>query len=117
MVDVWIMAHSAVRRESLSSCCGGDSGIHVTGVAATFPFLRSLMSETQADIALIELPADMPSAAATDWLFELMESTPIVLLSPQPDPAILNRIRRAEAGGLLRSTAPCEQIVQAIKAV
>jgi two-component system, NarL family, response regulator YdfI len=117
MVDVWIMAHSAGRRESLRSCCAGDSGIHVAGVAATFPFLRSLMSETQADIALIELTPDMPSAAATDWLFELMESTPIVLLSPDPDPAILNRIRRAGTGGFLQSNAPCEQIVQAIKAV
>jgi DNA-binding NarL/FixJ family response regulator len=117
MVDVWIMAHAAVRRESLRSCCGGDSGIHVAGVAATFPFLRSLMSETQADIALIELSSEMPSAAATDWLFELMESTPIVLLSPEPDQTIFNRIRRAGAGGLLQSNAPCEQIVQAIKAV
>jgi DNA-binding NarL/FixJ family response regulator len=117
MVDVWIMAHSAARRESLRRCCGGASDIHVAGIAATFPFLRSLMSETQADIALIELEADMLPAAATDWLFELMESTPIVLLSQDPDPAIFNRIRRSGAGGLLQSGAPCEQIVQAIKSV
>lgn len=109
------MAHSAARRESLRTCCA-DADIHVSGVAATFPFLRSLMSETQADVALIGMPPDTPSAAATEWLFELMESTPVVLLTPEPDPAVFNRIRRAGAGGFLQSNAPCGQIAQAIKA-
>jgi len=50
-------------------------------------------------------------------LNELLEVTSIVLLVPEPDPAVVNQIRRAGVGGFLQSNASSEQIVQAIKSV
>ena len=109
------MDHGAVpgparlARESVTT----EPQIRVAGRAPSFPFLRSLMSEGGADLALIELPGDMPPATSRDWLFEFLELSPIVLLSADPQPAIFNRMRRNGAGGLLQLNASAEQIVQA----
>ena len=110
------MAHSAASRDSLSKCFGGGSDIRVVGTASTFPFLKSLMAETAADLAVIEFPSESQSTAH-DWAVELLESTPIVFLCPSPEPALFNSIRRTGTGGLLQSTASCDQIVHALKSV
>jgi len=117
MVDLWIMTFSAVRREWLSKAVKSEPEIRIAGTAATFPFLQSLMSETSADISLIDLQPEMPAGTIRDWLQELLEVTSIVLLVPEPDPAVVNQIRRAGVGGFLQSNASSEQIVQAIKSV
>ena len=111
------MTFSAARREWLSKAVSSEPEIRIAGTAATFPFLRSLMSETSADITLIDLQPEIPSSTTNDWLDELLEITSIVLLSPEPDPAMFNRIRRAGVGGVLQSSASPEQIVQAIRGV
>lgn len=110
------MAPSPARQDSLAKCFRSESGVRVMGTAVTFPVLKSLIGETPADMALIEL-AEMQSASAREWLIELMELMPLVLLSPEPEPAIFNRIRKTGPGGLLRSAASCEQIVYAVKSV
>jgi len=75
------------------------------------------MLERSADISLFDLQPEIPSSTTNDWLDELLEITSIVLLSPEPDPAMFNRIRRAGVGGVLQSSASPEQIVQAIRGV
>jgi len=110
------VAHSAASRDSLSKCFGGGSDIRVVGAASTFPFLKSLMAETAADLAVIEFPSESQSTAH-DWAVELLESTPIVFLCPSPEPALFNSIRRTGTGGLLQSNASCGQIVHAVKSV
>jgi len=117
MVDLWIMTFSAARREWLSKAVSSEPEIRIAGTAATFPFLQSLMSETSADISLIDLQPEMPAGTIRDWLQELLEVTSIVLLVPEPDPAVVNQIRRAGVGGVLQSNASSEQIVHAIKSV
>src|SRR5215510_3309513 len=117
MLDLWIMTFSAARREWLLKAMRSDPEIRIAGTAATFPFLQSLMSDTSADISLIDLQPDMPAGTVRDWLDELLEVTSIVLLVPEPDPAVVNQIRRAGIGGVLQSNASPEQIVQAIKSV
>jgi DNA-binding NarL/FixJ family response regulator len=116
MVDVWIVAPSAARRDSLSKCFSSASDIRVVGTASTFPFLKSLMAETAADLAVIEFQSES-RAAAHDWAVELMESTPIVFLCSGPETALFNSIRRTGTGGLLQSNASCDQIVHAVKSV
>ena len=111
------MTFSAARREWLSKTVSGEPEIRIAGTAATFPFLQSLMSETSADISLIDLQPEMPAGTTRAWLNELLEVTSIVLLVPEPDPAVVNQIRRAGVGGVLQSNASSEQIVQAIKSV
>jgi DNA-binding NarL/FixJ family response regulator len=117
MVDLCIMAATSARRDSLSNCVRGHSEIHVVGIAASFPMLRSYMSDTTPDVVLVDLQSETEHAETADWLLELVELWPIVLLSPGPDLRIFSRIRRADAAGLLQSNASCEQIVQAIKSV
>jgi len=111
------MTFSAVRREWLSKAVSSEPEIRIAGTAATFPFLQSLMSDTSADISLIDLQPEMPASTTRDWLEELLEVTSIVLLVPEPEPGVVNQIRRAGAGGVLQSNASSEQIVQAIKSV
>jgi len=117
MVDLWIMTFSAVRREWLSKAVSSEPEIRIAGTAATFPFLQSLMSDTSADISLIDLQPEMPASTTRDWLEELLEVTSVVLLVPEPEPGVVNQIRRAGVGGVLQSNASSEQIVQAIKSV
>jgi two-component system, NarL family, response regulator YdfI len=117
MLDLWIMAPSPARRDWLLKCVNTDPEIHVVGIAATFPVLRSMMSDIPADISLIDLPAELKDSVMRDWLREVLDLTPVVLLSQEPDAAILKEVRRAGTGALLQSDASMEQIVQAIKAV
>jgi len=111
------MAPSPPRREWLSKCIGDEHDIRVVATASTFAFLRSLMLESSADVALIDPGPEIQSTTGRDWLLELLDLTPVVLLSPEPDPVIFNRIRRAGTGGLLQAEASSEQIVQAIRSV
>ena len=111
------MTFSAVRREWLSKAVSSEPEIRIAGTAATFQFLQSLMSDTSADISLIDLQPEMPASTTRDWLEELLEVTSVVLLVPEPEPGVVNQIRRAGAGGVLQSNASSEQIVQAIKSV
>ena len=117
MLDLWIMAPSPVRRDWLSKCVTDEKEMRVAGTAGTFAFLRSLMLQTSADLALIESPSEMRSTVTRDWLLELVDVTPVVLLSPEPDPNLLLWVRRAGNGGLLQASASSEQIVLAIKSV
>src|SRR5215813_196892 len=117
MLDLWIMTPSPARRDWLSKCVSEEPEMRIAGTAPTFASLRSLMLETPADISLIDLGAEVQSTIARDWLFELLELTPVVLLSPEPDPGIFNRIRRSGTGALLQANASSEQVIQAIRSV
>ncbi|HEY3129368.1 MAG TPA: response regulator transcription factor [Acidobacteriota bacterium] len=111
------MAPTPARRDWLLRSLRGDRVIRVAGTAGTFPFLRSLMSQTSADLALIDLRPQIELTIVRDWLAELLDLVPILLLSSEPDPAIFNRILHARIGGMLQTDASPEQIVQAIKSV
>jgi two-component system, NarL family, response regulator YdfI len=108
------MAPSAARRDWLSECVSREPDMSVAGTASTFAFLRALMLQTSADIALIELTSQMPAAISRDWLLELLDLTVVVLLT-ETDSAFFPLIRRAGSGGLLQANASSDQIVQAIK--
>ena len=111
------MTASPARRDWLSKCIIDEPEMRVAGTASTFAFLRSLMLDSSADISLIDLRSEMQSTIAREWLLELLDLTPVVLLSPEPDPGMFNRIRRAGTGGFLQANASAEQIIQAIKSV
>lgn len=115
-IDIWIMAPNRARRDWLSDALSGSRFVRIAGAAATFPFLRSLMSESPADLALIDLQSP-DSQVVREWLFELLDLAPIVLLSSEPDTAVFNRILHAGTGGILQNEASADQIVQAIRSV
>lgn len=111
------MTPAQARRDWLLRAVGEDHTIRVAGTAPTFPFLRSLMSETPADLAVVDFQSQPDSAIARDWLFELMALVPIVLLDSDFDGATFKRILRAKAGGMLKADASPEQIIHAIQSV
>ena len=117
MTDIWIMSSLSARRDWLLRAVGNEPAIRVAGTAATFPFLRSLIGETSADLALIDLQSSTESSVVHDWLIELLDIVTILLLSSEPEPVIFNRMLHAKSGGLVSADAPPEQLVQAIKAV
>jgi hypothetical protein len=51
MVDILIMAQLPGRRDRLLESVAADPSICVVGIAPTFSQLRSLISETSADLA------------------------------------------------------------------
>src|SRR4029079_17918554 len=54
MVDLWLMSPTSKRRDWLSRVVAGDPELRIAGTAATFPYLRSLMSEESADISVVQ---------------------------------------------------------------
>src|SRR5262249_55660475 len=116
MLDLWVMTASATRREWLLKHLSNEPEIRIAGTASTFAFLRSLMSETSADVALIELPPTQPSMTR-DWLLELLDLTPVVVLSPERDSSILSRMRHTGVAAFLLESASFDQILLAIKSV
>jgi two-component system, NarL family, response regulator YdfI len=117
MVDVWIMAPAQPRREWLLRAISEDRTIRVAGVAPTFPFLRSLMSESSADLAVVDVQSPRASASARDWLFELIAVVPVVVLDSDPEEVVFNRILHARTGGMLRADASPDQVIHAIRSV
>jgi DNA-binding NarL/FixJ family response regulator len=116
-VDVCIMAATKARRDWLVDCVGSSRGMRIGGTVPTFPALRSLMAEASLDVAILDWQSDKQPPDAHDWLVELAELVAIVVLTPEYDAEIFNRILQARAGGLLRADASSQQIVQAIQSV
>jgi len=94
-----------------------DPELRIAGTAATFPYLRSLMSENSADIALLELRSEDQTPASRDWLVELLDVMPIVLLAAESNSVMFNSLRRRGIGAMLQLNAEKEPIIQAIKSV
>ena len=109
------MAPSQARRDWLQQALQDRPGIRIAGVAPTFPFLRSLMSEKMPDVAVVDVESMADSDTAEEWLDELLDLAPVVFLTSSPEPAIFNRLVRASAGGMLRADAMADQIVHAIQ--
>jgi two-component system, NarL family, response regulator YdfI len=116
MVSVWIMAPTPAWADQIKDAVQGHS-IRVAGTASTFPSLRSLISETSAELAVIYLPSGLDAQVTRDWLSELVESTTVLLLSSDPDSMLVHRLLQAGSGGMLQADAPPEQIVQAIESL
>jgi len=114
---IWIMAPTAARRDWLDQSVRREPTIQVIGTAATLPFLRSLITQTSADLAVIDLEGQIASSLVRDWLFEFVDLVPLLLLTSEPDAAIFNRMLDEKAGGLLRADASADQVTQAIRSL
>ena len=117
MVEIGIMAESAARREWLLRVLEDARTIRVIGTVTTFPALRSLISKDPTDLVLIDLQSSSESRVVREWIFDLLDIVTLVLLSADADPAILNRLRHAKAGGILQANPSSQQILHTIHAV
>ncbi len=119
MVDVWIVALSPQRLERLLRAVGADRSIHVAGSAPNFALLRSMMSEKSADVAVIDWESQDESAVFRQWMFDLLDLIPLVVICSEPDARMFNRMLHSKSGGMILRTDPpeSEQILRAIQAV
>ena len=115
MTAVIIMAASQSRRDWFQRILAATKSMHIVGAAATFPFLRSLLEEPAAEVAILDSQSAPESDVTRDWLFEILDRLPSVLLISAPDAGIFNAVVRAERGALLRTDASPGQIIQAVQ--
>jgi two-component system, NarL family, response regulator YdfI len=115
MIDVAIMASLHARRLWLERVVRAETSFRAAGVASTFAFLRSLLDQTSVEVVIIDLMSAPESESAREWLFELVDMIPVIVLASTPDPDIFSRIVRSEKGALLRDDATDEQIIRAIQ--
>ncbi len=115
MTAVIIMAASQSRRDWFQRILAATKSMHIVGAAATFPFLRSLLEEPAAEVAILDSQSAPESDVTRDWLFEILDRLPSVLLISAPDAGIFNAVVRAERGALLRTDASAGQIIQAVQ--
>ena len=115
MTAVIIMAPSQSRRDWFQRILAETKSMHIVGAAATFPFLRSLLEEPAAEVAILDSQSAPESDVTRDWLFEILDRLPSVLLISAPDAGIFNAVVRAERGALLRTDASPGQIIQAVQ--
>jgi DNA-binding NarL/FixJ family response regulator len=115
MIEVVIMAPARNRRQWLERELSADSTIHVNGVASTFPFLRSLLAETPANVIVIDGATAEPSAVH-DWFNELTEFASLIFLAASADESILDSFRRAQRGAVLHADATAGRLIPAIHA-
>ena len=115
MTAVIIMAASQSRRDWFQRTLAATKSMHIVGAAATFPFLRSLLEEPAAEVAILDSQSAPEPDVTRDWLFEILDRLPSVLLISAPDAGIFNAVVRAERGALLRTDASPGQIIQAVQ--
>ena len=115
MTAVIIMAPSQSRRDWFQRILAETKSMHIVGAAATLPFLRSLLEEPAAEVAILDSQSAPESDVTRDWLFEILDRLPSVVLISAPDAGIFNAVVRAERGALLRTDASPGQIIQAVQ--
>src|SRR5262245_57629112 len=103
MTEVLLMASERARRDRLENALRDEPTIHLAGVAPTFPFLRSLMNETEADVVLVDLQPVPDSPVSREWLVEMIDLVGIVLLCSTADPVLFDELIHVERGAMLRS--------------
>jgi len=114
MIRVAIMAPAESRRHRLEGRLRDEPSLKVVGLVSTFPLLRSLLTQASLDVVIVDGLLD--SATARDWLLELLDAVPLVLLCEAPDGWIYHQLVEAERGALLDRDASVEQIVHAVRA-
>jgi len=114
---IWIMAPIAARRDWFNQTLRLDPTIQIVATAATFPFLRSLITQTSADLAVIDLESREESSTSHEWLIELVDLVPTLLLMSEPDTAIFNKMMDQKIGGLLSTDASAQQLIHGIKSI
>src|SRR5215813_5344574 len=106
MLDVWIMAPTQRRCEWLARSLTSDESIRVAGTASTFPILRSQIADGFADVILVDLPSQ-GTGTTLEWLNELEELAAVVVLVPEHDREIFQRILQRRSGSMLAAdTSP-----------
>jgi DNA-binding NarL/FixJ family response regulator len=116
MLEVMIMAPAQRRRDWLQHVLDSKTHVRLAGVTASFPYLRSLLDEHAADVVIVDLESMSNLESARDWILELQDLLPIVLLCPDTAAVPPRRLMRSRAVAILRADAAADQILLAVEA-
>jgi DNA-binding NarL/FixJ family response regulator len=75
-----------------------------------------LLAERVVDAVIIDGAAELDSSIGREWLVELLDTLPLIVLSGAPDTWTFNQFIRAERGAILSRDASTEQLVHAVRA-
>ena len=110
------MASGESRRNWLERQLRDDSSLRVAGQVSTFASLRSLLNGLVVDVVVIDTDTAPESGITRDWLDELLDEVPLVIIGSTPDSWTFNHIIRAERGAILSREVSADQIIHAVRA-
>jgi two-component system, NarL family, response regulator YdfI len=116
MIQVAILASGDNRQSGLERRLRADPALKIAGVVPTFASLQSLLAERVVDAVIIDGVAELDSGTGREWLVELLDTIPLIVLSGSPDTWTFNQFIRAERGAILSRDTSTEQLVHAVRA-
>lgn len=108
------MAAQSSRRNWLEGELRAEPTLAIAGIAETFPRLRSLLYDVIIDAVVIDAPFSFNSERVREWLAELLNAVPLVMLCAAEDRWLFEQMAGAGSGALLSREASARQIVHAI---
>jgi DNA-binding NarL/FixJ family response regulator len=116
-MHVGIMASERSRRDWLERELRAEPSLTIVGVAPTFPVMRSLLYDIVVDAVVVDVPPASDSELVRDWLADLLNTVPVVMLCGADDSWFSSQVIRAERGAVLSRESSAAQIAQAVRAV
>jgi DNA-binding NarL/FixJ family response regulator len=116
-MHVGIMASERSRRDWLERELRAERSLTIVGVAPTFPLLRSLLYDTVVDAVVVDVPSASDSEVVRDWLTDLLNAVPVVMLCGADDSWFSSQVIRAERGAVLSRESSAAQIAHAVRGV
>ena len=116
-MHVGIMASERSRGDWLERELRAESSLTIVGVAPTFPLLRSLLYDIVVDAVVVDVPSASDSELVRDWITDLLNTVPVVVLCGADDSWFSSQVIRAERGAVLSRESSAAQIANAVRAV
>ena len=116
-ISVFLVAANRLLRETLAKVLSNKGGFNVLGVSATIPDSHSTISESGADVLVID--SILPGSSSQQRLSEIPPSLglKIVLIDMDDDPEVFVECVRAGARGYLLKEASASEVMCAIRSV
>ncbi len=116
MIRVFLIAASSLTRAGLQNRLNAKN-VKIVGTAATIDALGSELSDTKADVLLVDAVGEPPEAIIESLVdSDLAAEIPIVVLAEPSSPAVSTQALHAGIRALLPNEIPADQLVAALQA-
>ena len=116
MIRVFLIAASPLARAALQNRLNAQSA-KIVGTAATIDALGGELSDTQADVLLVDAAGESPEAIIASLVdSDLAAEIPIVVLAEPISPAASTQALHTGIRALLPNEIPADQLVAALQA-
>jgi len=116
VIRVFLIAASSLTRAGLQNRLNAKN-VKIVGTAATIDALGSGLSDTKADVLLVDAVGEPPEAIIESLVdSDLAAEIPIVVLAEPSSPAVSTQALHAGIRALLPNEIPADQLVAALQA-